>query len=360
MDNGKDMMKSKVWTSTEIMKFFRASNRIKSKQTIFNAEERGDIPSAERVPRGSIRVRQWREDQIPDIGRYFGFLRAPCNQAVICNYTPKGGVLKTTMAFILGRTLALNGIKTLLIGLDIQCSLTDILLPIQECESLDESYDNYYGLYHYLYENVPLKDIIRTTSLPTLDIIPETHELNLLEKKIRSERRREYVFMDKLIPNLKEYDVVIFDNGPSWNMLIENALAASKHIISPIGCELMSYKAVGTNLSIIDEFKDAMGIDWYNLFLVPTLLEKNKLSQQIYGAYLSNFPDNLAPIPIRRAVKGQEAIALQRTPLEIDPSSGLSQDYLELIQYIWKKICIVNADLISNKKSKDFANEVKA
>lgn len=346
-------MEKRFWTSTDITKLYR----IKSKQTLFNAEERGEIPKAIRVSRGSVMVRQWAEDQLPDIGRLFGFLKKPETQAVICNYTPKGGVLKTTTAFILGRVLALNGIKTLLIGLDIQCSLTDIVLPAQEFESLEDTNTDYFGLYHFLYENVPLKRIIRHTNLSTLDIIPETHDLNVLEKKIRAERRREDIFKDKLLPHLNEYDAIIFDNGPSWNLLIENSLATSKHIISPIGCELMSYKAVETNLSIIEEFQESMKLNWDNFFLIPTLLEKNKLSHQIYAAYLNNFGEYLVPIPIRRAIKGQEAIALTQTPLEYDPSSGLSQDYCELIMDIWSKICTdtntkFGKTIVNNKNEK--------
>jgi len=89
--------------------------------------------------------------------------------------------------------------------------------------------------------------------LPTLDIIPETHELVLLEKMLSKENRREYIFKDKLIPKLKNYDVIIFDNGPSWNYLIENALTTSDVIICPLGCNLLSYNASGTNFGSILE-----------------------------------------------------------------------------------------------------------
>ena len=332
------IMEKALWSSSDIHKLFKLGERLKSRQTLLNAEERGEIPKAERVPRGTIQVRQWRLDQLPSIGERFGFLNKPKSQTVICVYTPKGGVLKTTFAYNLGRILALNGIKTVFVGLDIQCSLTNYALPIKKMESLEESNDQALGLYHFLFEKVPLTEIIKKTDLPTLDVIPEAPDLNILEKKLRLENRREYLFKDRLIKHLNNYDVVIFDNGPSWNQLIENSLTAANFIVTPIGCDIETYQALKTNLGIVNEFQEAMGITWNGFYLIPTLLEKTKLSQQIYGAYLNNYGDKVISIPIRRSVIGQESRVLRRSAIEHDPTSPLAQDYFDLIQDLWKRI----------------------
>ena len=132
-------MEKTYWTSSDIQKLFRLDERIKSRQTLFNAEERGEIPTASRAARGKQQVRHWNSEQLPEIGLKFGFLAKPKEQQVLCVYTAKGGVLKTTLAYSLARILAINGIKTLIIGLDIQCSITDIALPPKEISSLEES-----------------------------------------------------------------------------------------------------------------------------------------------------------------------------------------------------------------------------
>lgn len=331
-------MEKQFWSNSDIHRLFRLDMKVKSRQTLLNAEERGEIPKAQRVARGSTQVRQWSLDQLPEIGAKFGFLKKPENQKLLCVYTAKGGVLKTTLAYSIARILALNGIKTIIIGLDIQCSITDIALPPKEIESLDDVSNQQLGLYHYLFEKVPLEKIIKPTSLPTLSIIPETTDLNLLEKKLRLEPRREYLLKDKLVPQLHEYEVIIFDNGPSWNQLIENALTASNSIISPIGCDIGTYQALQTNLNTLFEFQVAMKLDWDNFLLIPTLLEKTKLSQQIYGAYLNQYADKVIPAPLRRGVKGQEAILLKQSAIEHDSTSSLAQDYYELTQELWHRI----------------------
>lgn len=330
--------KEKEWTSTRIEKLFKSSNKLKSRQVLFNAEEKGEIPKASRTSRGSTQVRVWEPRQLPEIGRKFGFLEPPASQQIISIYTSKGGVLKSTFAHNLGRVLAINGIKVLLIGLDIQLSLTEAIMPAISVDSLEEINNEIYGLYHYFYGNTPLKKIIQHTELPTLDYIPETPELNALEKSLRNENRREYFIKDRLIQKLGNYEIIIFDNSPHWSCLIENALAASNHIISPIGCEINSYRALTQHIAFIKAYKENMNIQWENFILLPTLLEKTKLSQQIYGAYLTDYAKEVIATPIRRAVTGHEASLLGISVIEHDISSSLASDYFDIIQAIWPRV----------------------
>ena len=331
-------MEKIYWTSTDIRKLYRLKDKI-SPQTLLNAEEKGIIPKANRISRGKVEVRQWHIEQMPIIGAEFGFLAPPKNQIRICVYAPKGGVLKTTFGFNLARILALNGIKTLVIGLDpIQASITNYTLPKKSIESLEDLKDETSGLYHYLFEKNPIKGVIQRTSLPTLDVIAETPELSHVELKLKIATRREYFFMEKLVPSLENYQVILFDNNPGWSQLVENSLTASNVVITPMGCDIESYQALDKNLSILFSFQEDMKISWSNFFQVPTLIERNKLSQQIYAAYVNRYPDSLIPFPIRRSIKGQEARVFNQCVLEHEPNSELSQDYYDAITEIWNRI----------------------
>lgn len=329
----------KGWTTSDVDKLFRIPERVKSRKTLVNAEERGEIPTASRVLRGKVPVRQWALNQLPAIGERFGFLNKPKTQKIICVYTPKGGVLKTSFAYNLARTLALNGIKTLIIGLDFQCSITNYAISKEPVDSLDKMPGKMRGLYHYFNEKMSdIKPIIMHTALPTLDILPEVPELFALDKKLRLENRREYIFVDKLMNQINDYSVIIFDNSPSWNQLVENSLTSSNIVISPMGCEPESFEALQTNFEIIFEFQKALKLDWKHFIQVPTLLEKTNISQQIYGAYLNIYGNRVIPFPIRRSVTGQDARVLKHSVIEQDPSSPLAQDYYEAIKNIWERI----------------------
>ncbi len=307
-------------------------------QTLFNAEEREEIPKAERILRGTVSTRLWKLLDLPTIGARFGFLTKPKKQHILTDYNVKGGILKSTTCLNLGRTLALNGIKTILIGLDAQQSLTDIALPLPENMTLDQAIEERLGLYHLLVDGFNLSQVVKSTDLPTLDVIPETQELIALERHMKEGNRYEYFLKDNLIPLLKDYEVIIFDNGPNWTPLVENALVASTSVISPMACDFGSYQAIKVNLQTIGEFASVMKLNWDAHILIPTLVDKTKLSQQIYGAYQIQYKDQVLPCSIRRAVVGQEASVKKLSVIESSPSSPLAQDYFEVITAIWKRI----------------------
>lgn len=330
-------MEQLIWTNSDIRKLFKMESRYKSVQTLFNAEERGEIPVAKREARGKISTRIWSLEQLPEIGRRYGFLKAPLKQKILCTYMQKGGVYKTTTSYNRARTLALNGVKVILIGLDPECSVSDIIIPQQEFQRLDE-FEEGKGLYHVLVNNVPIKDVIRPTSLPTLDFIPETHELVTLNKWMSLEKRREYIFLDKLMPELSDYDVIIFDNSPTWNHLVENSILVSSSIIMPLGCSLLAYNASATNMQNIWDFQKVMKLTNQELIMFSTGLERSSLSQQINATYLNRYFNYMITTPIRKSVKWEEALMAKQTILEYALGSPQAEEYYHLISEEWARI----------------------
>ena len=225
--------------------------RIKSKSTLLNAEKRGDIPQAKRVQRGQVSIREWGIDDLPSIGKKFGFLKKPEKQLVISTYVQKGGVLKTSSTYTIARTCALHGLNTLIIGLDFECSITDVIMPTNEDDLLLKNVQGHKGLNDFFMNNTQIKDIISKTSIPTLDVIPENHELGSLERWMNRQTRKEYLFKDKLIPALTNYDVIIYDLGPRWDHLSECALTSSNVILMPLACELLAFQSSQRNIKEI-------------------------------------------------------------------------------------------------------------
>lgn len=335
----------KMYTPSDVSKLFRTE---KSKMSLLRDEENGAIPKAERIARANNKfARMWKPSDLPEIGKKYGFLVQPSKSLVISIYTAKGGVLKTSLCFNFARILALNGIKTLVVGLDVQCSITDLLLPNStEVNSLEEV-TNFPppGLYEasrnspYEDNKFPIDKVIQKTDLPTLDFIPESVTLNLLEQKIRDENMRE-LYLSRLIAPLKEkYQVIIFDNSPNWNFLIRNSLVAADIVISPFGCDIGSYKSVIKSLSLINDFKKSADLNWDQFIVVPTLLDKKvKVSLQIEREYRYGYKDLVTSTSLRRAAIGQESSLKNISVLEADPKSELSNDYYELSIEMWNRI----------------------
>lgn len=327
------------WTITDTQKLFR----IKSRHTLISGESMGGIPQAERESRGSTQVRVWTLDQLPPIGAKYGFMSKPTKQIVICIYTPKGGVLKTATTGNLARICALHNLKTLVMPLDFQKSATNYLWPTPQFESMEElrEYIQKYrrkGLYDILFKGDDPADVIQKTSIPTLDIIPETSDLIAVERALRSENRREYIFKDLIEECFSDYDVIIMDNTPAWTQLTECALTAANNLLSPLGCDYETFQALGENFIHIENFRAKMKLNWDNYLILPTLLEQNNISKEVYELYKREFGDMILPFPIRRTVKGQEARVSNMSIFEYDPTSDLADDYFNMVSELWARI----------------------
>ena len=304
---------AKNWTPNEVIKLYKIE---KTKTSLNRDEASGLIPAAKRVKRGQTHVRVWEHRDLPAIGTRHGFLKPPTETKIISVYTPKGGVLKSTLSLNLARMLALNGIKTLVIGLDVQCTVT---------QSKGEG-------------GYPIDATVYETDLPTLFYIPESSNLNLLEQRIRDENRREH-FIERLIkPLKKEFKVIIFDNSPNWNFLIQNSLAAATDVICPIACDIETFRSLTQNIQMIKDFKTTMELKWSNFILIPTKVERTKLSTQIEAQYRTLFPELITAGSIRVAAKGQESSLEKLSVIEYDASSQLAEDYYEISKDVWNRI----------------------
>lgn len=329
---------SKNWTPNEIIKLYKIE---KTKTSIYKDEANNVIPQAKRTKRGKSYIRVWDQYDLPQIGKQYGFLKAVKKTKIISVYSPKGGVLKSTVAFNLSRILALNGIKTLVIGLDVQCTVTHNLSREAQVTSVEEI-QNFMGLYEATLSidkgGCKIEETIQPTDLSTLFYIPESSNLNILEQLIRNENKREH-FLDRLIKPLKnQYDVIIFDNSPNWNFLIQNSLVAATDIICPIACDIETYRSLTQNIQMINDFKATMELEWANFILIPTKLERTKLSTQLEARYRTLFPQLITSGSIRSAIKGQESSLEKISVIEYDHSSYLASDYYEIIKDTWSRI----------------------
>ena len=326
-----------MWTYKNISKLYKIE---KSKASFYRDENNKIIPAAKKIKRGKIEVRAWENKDLPLIGKKYGFLKKNNHLKIISFYTPKGGVLKTTLAFNMARMLALNGINVLVVGLDIQCSITNNLLKeendITSISQIKKLPDLFSLLTNDSVEVV--KNAIFKTDLPTLNFIPESSNLAGLEQKIRDLRRREYIIKKLLSPIVNSYDVVIFDNSPNWNFLIQNSLTFATDVVSPIGCDIETFRSVSENIQMINDYKADMSLSWNSFTLVPTKLDRAKLSREIESQYRKQFPNIISPYRIRSASVGQESSMDKKSIIEYNSESNLASDYYDLVQDLWNKI----------------------
>lgn len=319
------------FTVNQVSKMF---NITATKQTLLNAEERGDIPKAHRTQRGQTAYRSWELNQLPEIGERMGFLRRPPSPKVWSVFSLKGGTGKSSVAFQLARAFGLHKVRTLVIGLDAQETITQTLNKTSAPNVHSE--EEVRGVYQVLVDNLDPASVVRGTDLNTVKYIPETLELSILDVWLKNQKRREYVLKERLVAPLLatgEFDLILFDCNPAWSEVVTGALGASDLLISPLGADVNSLKAARIFVDLLADFQEEMK-HHFEFLIVPTMVETNKLSQNVLAKYRVQYGDLCTAASIRRSVTVQEANVLGRSLMEVAPTSPVFQDFIGVMKEI--------------------------
>ena len=314
------------------------------KDEITNLEETGVIAAQEKYRSGALYRKGFKGSELSNIGSKVGFFKGFSEPTSLCVFTTKGGVLKSTLALNLARTAALHGVKTCVVGLDIQGDVTTALGfddGIEDSSDLNyvlEKLNRTKGLSDIFNNSVRLNDAIVSTDLDNLFLIPETPELVALNDSLSNINRREFWLKEKVVDPLKEYfDLVIMDCSPNWNKLTTNALVACDALVSPLECKINNFRNFKVFSKFLKEFKEEMRMDFESIF-VPTRFSLNrKLSLDILDWYRSNV-DGCIEGAIREGVSGEEATALNKSFIEHCPGKPAADEMISVLTEIHSRV----------------------
>lgn len=307
---------------------------------LFQLEDQGKIPMAQRVQKGKSYYRYWGLHDLPKIGSYIDKLPNTGKTEVITVYLSKGGgSSKTTFTWNFSRWLGLHGKKVLIIPLDQQLNLSFLNNVDNSFEAVSKGNEFHPGIANVLMDKYPIKQTIVETSLPTVHIIPESPMLIKLERYISMQDFKERLLTQAIEEIKDDYDVILFDTAPSWSSLITNAVIASKYLISPIGVDVMSYRTLPVFLQLIKEFSQSSKHTLDGIILIPGFVESTRLSQQVLGAYQATYPERFTESHIRRSTTIPEASNAGLSIFEYAGNSPAAEDYNKVCREVWNKIC---------------------
>jgi chromosome partitioning protein len=172
----------------------------------------------------------------------------PAKVVAMCNQ--KGGVGKTTSTINLGAALAEYGRRVLLVDMDPQGALSAGLgVPHYELEKT---------IHNVLVERVSLDDVLVSTRVKYLDLVPSNIDLSAAEIQLVNEVGREQTLGRALHPVLDRYDYVLIDCQPSLGLLTVNALACSDGVVIPTECEYFSLRGLALLTDTVDKVRDRL------------------------------------------------------------------------------------------------------
>lgn len=247
-------------------------------------------------------------------------MTAKKSTAAIAIVARKGGVGKSTLAVLLGRGLALRGLRVCVVDLDPQATATRVLSREQGPAQ---------ALGARLAAGERIEDLHRQTVFENLALVCSSEALSLHETALASDPMGVPAVSQSLASVLDiGFDLVLIDTPPSLGPLTFGALMASRWALVPSLCEDASIQSLPNALRAIGRAR-TVNPSLQVLGIVPNRLER---STRHGVAALQMMQHSFGDLLVRTVIPKAAAIADAIRPgCPLDPRSPAAVAVAELV-----------------------------
>lgn len=269
---------------------------------------------------------------------------------VVAVANQKGGVGKTTTTVSIGAALAQGGARVLLIDLDPQGNAStglDVRISSDEPSTYDA-----------LVEGRPIADIVRSTAVEGLSVLPSSLELAGAEVELVQAMARERALARAVEPARAEHDVILIDCPPSLGLLTINAFVAADQLLVPIQCEYYALEGLTQLMRTVSLVEENLNPGLSIGSVVLTMFDgRTRLAQQVVDEVRAFFAERAYATVIPRTVRLSEAPSYAQPITVFDPESRGAESYLALAAEFARHIGV---DRFDPARAARVAKETKA
>ncbi len=246
---------------------------------------------------------------------------------IIAIANQKGGVGKTTSSINLASTFAVLGKRVLLVDMDPQGNATSGL-GIAKAQLRQH-------VYHALLDLAAPADVVRSTEVQGLDLMPANQSLAGAEIELVGAIARE-TRLRKVFQDLREqYDFIFIDCPPSLGLLTLNALTAADSVLVPLQCEFYAMEGLSQLMQTIKLIEANLNPALKLEGILLTMFDaRNNICHQVAEDVTGHFGWKVFETVITRNVRLSEAPSHGKPINLYDPQSKGAVGYESLAKEI--------------------------